>query len=83
MTEKARRDFRASFDTGHKCTLCPETIIDSSLPSKERRRQAEALYRAHMTRVSHTRKVVSARADRARQQERALAADLAHLGDAV
>lgn len=43
MTEQARRTFRDSFYEN----------TDPALPEAERRRQAEAAYRLHMTRLSH------------------------------
>jgi hypothetical protein len=43
MTEQARRTFRDSFYAN----------TDPALPEAERRRQAEAAYRLHMTRLSH------------------------------
>jgi hypothetical protein len=87
MTEKARTTFRDSFDKGHKCKLCPETVIDQSLPAAERRRKAEAAYTAHMTRLSHRRAVIRRQAvaiveaaiDAAAEAE----AELARLDNAV
>ena len=43
MTDKARRTFRESFFDA----------TDPELPEPERRRQADAAYRLHMTRISH------------------------------
>lgn len=62
MTETARRAFRDSFDLRHECKLCGTIEIDQDLAPAERRRQADAAYRAHMTRLSHRRAVVGKRA---------------------
>src|SRR5260370_42502405 len=48
MTETARRTYRDSFDTRHECKLCGTVEIDQSLAPAERRRQAEASYRAQI-----------------------------------
>lgn len=52
ITEKARRTYRDSFLKGHECALCKKKEIDPRLPLKERQRQADLLYRLHMSRLS-------------------------------
>jgi hypothetical protein len=87
MTEKARTAFRNSFDKGHVCRLCPETVIDPGLPAADRRRKAEAAYTAHMTRLSHRRAVIRRQAVEAVEAAIDAAAEaeagLACLDDAV
>jgi len=87
MTEKARSAFRDSFDKGHVCRLCPETVIDPGLPAADRRRMAEAAYSAHMTRLSHRRAVIRRQAvevvEAAIDAAAAAAAELARLDDAI
>lgn len=75
MTEKARKTFEESFDTGHECRLCPKTEIDPELPAAERRRMASAAYRAHMIRLSHRRKVMTRRIVEAGKELQALDAE--------
>lgn len=83
MTETARRTFRDSFDVRHECSFCGVVEIDQALPAKERRRQAKAAYRAHMTRLSHRRDVMTGRAREAAASAAAADAELRDLGNAV
>ncbi len=83
MTEKARRTFRDSFDAGHECAMCGTVVIDPALPAADRRRMAEAAYRAHMTRLSHKRDVMRGRAAAAAAAAEAAEAELARLDNAV
>lgn len=83
MTEAARRTFRDSFDTGHSCTMCGTLEIDQALPDAERRRMADAAYRAHMTRLSHSRDVMRDREAKAAAAAEQAEAELARLGHAV
>lgn len=52
MTRQARDSFRASFETGHGCSVCPRIDIPAGLPAEERRRRGEALRRAHYSAVA-------------------------------
>lgn len=83
MTEKARRVFRDSFDQGHECDWCPRTEIDQSLPAAERRRMGDALYRAHMTRLSHRRQVMTRQVVEAGQELARIEDELHDVADAV
>lgn len=83
MTETARKTFRDSFDTRHECAMCGTVEISQSLPAADRRRQAEAAYRAHMTRLSHRRTVMNGRAKTARREAKLATDELRRLDDAV
>lgn len=83
MTETARRTFRDSFDVRHECARCGTVEIPQDLPAADRRRMAEAAYRAHMTRLSHSREVMRGRAARAAAAAEQAEAELAELGHAV
>lgn len=83
MTEKARRTFRDSFDTGHSCALCGTVTIDPGAPAAERRRRAEAAYRAHMTRLSHRRDIMRGRAAKATAAAEEAQAEIDRLDNAV
>jgi len=52
MLEAANATYRKSFYSRHECTLCGVVEIDPALPEKERVRQGDAAYRAHMLRLS-------------------------------
>ena len=52
MTEKARETFRASFEEGHGCKVCPRIDLPAGLLPVERARRAEALRRGHYARVA-------------------------------
>jgi hypothetical protein len=85
MNAKARRVYRDSFDIAHVgCKYgCSDTVIDQALPAKEVRRMGEASYRAHMTRLSHRRKIMHRRAKTARRKAKQITAELSRLDDAV
>ena len=83
MTERARRSFRDSFETRHQCGLCGTVEIDQALPAADRRRMAEAAYRAHMTRLSHRRDIMRGRAAAAADAALEAEAELGRLDDAV
>ena len=73
MTEKARSTFRDSF---YEAT-------DPELPEPERRRQADAAYRLHMTRLSHRAAKTRQRAAAAMQEAHEALTELAENADAV
>jgi hypothetical protein len=52
MTAAARQRYRQSFAFGHECQLCPKVQIAAQLPLSERQRRAEALRRAHFSRLA-------------------------------
>lgn len=83
MTETARRTYRDSFAVRHDCKLCGTVEIDQSLPAAERRRQADAAYRAHMTRLSHRREVMRRRAAQATAAAEEADEQLQRCADAV
>lgn len=66
MTDRARQAFWDSFLTGHECRVCRPIVIDQSLPSEERLRQAAAARAAHFSRIARgaRRAAASARAAR-------------------
>lgn len=63
--------------------MCGTVEIDQALPVQERRRMAEAAYRAHMTRLSHRRTVMRDRAAAAADAASEADAELARLDNAV
>jgi hypothetical protein len=52
ITGEARTTFRESFRAGHSCKLCPVFAMPEGLPESEVARRAEALRRAHYTRLA-------------------------------
>lgn len=74
MTRQARTKFRDSFAIEHvNCPYgCKDTVIDQTLPAKERKRMADAAFAAHMGRISHRRTLLNQRANNARREARRL-----------
>lgn len=70
MTAKARQAFLDSF----------YARTDPELPERERQRQASARYRLHMTRLSHSRRLIRARLQGDMAAAAAIEAELAELG---
>jgi hypothetical protein len=52
ITGKARSTYRESFRDGHRCKLCPAFTMPEGLSEGEIVRRAEALRRAHYTRLA-------------------------------
>lgn len=74
MTERARRTFRDSF----------YDATDASLPESDRRRQADAAYRLHMTKLAHRATLKRQRLAQAQHEAvQAQAEVIAASGDAV
>lgn len=73
MTERARSKFRDSF----------YDATDPELPEPERRRQADAAYRLHMTRLSRRAALARQRAAAAMQEAHEALTELAESADAV
>jgi hypothetical protein len=47
--------FRAGFQNGHECSVCPLIVIPGDLPEAERDRRADLLYRMHFVRLGRRR----------------------------
>jgi hypothetical protein len=52
LTAAARATFATSFRAGHACRVCPLVEMPSGLPEAEVVRRADALRRAHYTRLA-------------------------------
>jgi hypothetical protein len=52
INAKARAVYRDSFRAGHTCAACPEFVMPAGLSEAEVTRRAEALRKAHYTRLS-------------------------------
>lgn len=50
--DAAHDAFRRSFLKGHSCKACPRVEIDQTMPEAQIRRAAEALRRAHYSRLA-------------------------------
>lgn len=48
----ANATYRASFNCGHQCAMCPPVGIDQTLPAEEIERRGAALYKVHMRRLA-------------------------------
>lgn len=52
ITAQARATYRASFEQGHGCAVCPSTELPADLSDAERSRRADMLRRAHYSRLA-------------------------------
>ena len=50
--QSAQSAFRQRFTDGHSCSVCPPVAIPDHLAPEERSRRADALYRAHFSRLA-------------------------------
>ena len=50
-----RRSYRASFDNGHSCSLCPRIDIPPTVASRDRERRSKALWDLHWRRMRRHR----------------------------
>lgn len=83
ISAPGRQAFLKSFLTGHSCKLCKPVTIDQALPPDQKARAAEALMRAHFTRMALKSALARGRARRGRDEasdaDRELAEGLAQL----
>lgn len=52
ITAQARATYRASFEQGHGCAVCPTVQLPADLSAVERSRRADLLRRAHYGRLA-------------------------------
>jgi hypothetical protein len=64
LLREANRAYRDSFRDGHRCAVCPDVRMAAGLTAEEVVRRAEALRRAHYTRLA----MLSARARSSRRR---------------
>jgi hypothetical protein len=83
ISAPARKAFLDSFLEGHSCNLCKPVTINPALPPDQRARAAEALMRAHFTRLALKSALARGRIARGRDEasdaDRELAEGLAQL----
>lgn len=52
ITAQARATYRASFERGHGCAVCPAVELPDGLSATERSRRADMLRRGHYARLA-------------------------------